>query len=48
MRLCDEVSLGRAVDEARGLGDNFRWQDELNHAEVVLYEMTCSEQFQYQ
>ena len=44
IRLCDEVSLGRAVDRARSLGSEFKWQHELDQAEALLYELTLSDQ----
>jgi len=40
---CDEVVLSERVDQARCLGSEFRWQDELDNAESVLYEIACSD-----
>ena len=43
IRLCDEVSLARAVDKARSLGEDLKWRHELDEAETLLYEMTLSD-----
>jgi hypothetical protein len=39
----DEEALSVRIDEAKGLGNDFKWQDELQEAEGVLYEITCSD-----
>ena len=41
VRSNDEVFLGKVLESARALKEAFEWQDELDDAEQVLYEMTC-------
>lgn len=43
VRSMDEEALSVRIDEAKGLGNDFKWQDELQEAEGVLYEITCSD-----
>jgi len=43
IRQCDEVSLAKAVDKARSLGEDLKWRHELDEAETLLYEMTLSD-----
>lgn len=38
----DEVHLDELIEEARQLGAEFKWQDELDMAESSLYEITCA------
>ncbi len=40
----DEVKLSANIDKARCLGNSFKWKDELDQAEILLYEITCSGQ----
>jgi hypothetical protein len=40
----DEVRLSRALDDARRMGDDFVWEDELCVAEQALLELTAMDQ----